>query len=107
VALVATDKGGIGSKGLKATVGKGKVIIPAVWKVILVLDKPNSGVAGVNKNTRTIAVIIPNKQGVLHDNWQNYVVSVQEVEKLTGYKFCTNVPGEIRDAIDKKIDKSN
>jgi DNA/RNA endonuclease G (NUC1) len=35
------------------------------------------------------------------------VVSVQEVEKLTGYKFFTNVPGEIRDAIDKKIDKSN
>jgi endonuclease G, mitochondrial len=99
-------QGGIGSKGLKATVGKGKVIVPAVtWKVILVLDQPNSGVAGVTKNTRTIAVIIPNKQGVLNDNWQKYVVSVQEVEKLTGYKFFTNVPSEIRDVIDKKIDR--
>jgi endonuclease G, mitochondrial len=101
-------QGGIGSKGLKATVGKGKVIVPALtWKVILVLDKPNSGVAGVNKNTRTIAVIIPNKQGVMSDNWQKYVVSVQEVEQLTGYKFFTNVPSEIREVIDRKIDRPN
>lgn len=101
-------QGGIGSKGLKATVGKGKVIVPAVtWKVILVLDKPNSGVAGVNKNTRTIAVIIPNKQGIEADPWQKYSTSVQEVEKLTGYKFFTNIPGNIKAVIDKKIDRLN
>ncbi len=99
-------QGGIGSKGLKATVGKGKVIVPALtWKVILVLDQPNSGVAGVNKNTRTIAVIIPNKQGIEADPWQKYVTSVQEVEKLTGYKFFSNVPGDIKAVIDKKIDR--
>ncbi len=103
-----SGQGGIGSKGLKATVGKGKVIVPAVtWKVILVLDKPNSGVAGVTNNTRTIAVIMPNKQGIMNDNWQKYVVSVREVEKLTGYKFFTNVPSEIRETISKKIDRSN
>jgi endonuclease G, mitochondrial len=101
-------QGGIGSKGLKATVGKGKVIVPALtWKVILVLDKPNSGVAGVNKNTRTIAVIIPNKQGIEADPWQKYVTSVQEVEKLTGYQFFTNVPGDIKAVLDKKIDRPN
>jgi endonuclease G, mitochondrial len=101
-------QGGIGSKGLKATVGRGKVIVPALtWKVILVVDKPNSGVAGVNKQTRAIAVIIPNKQGVSSVPWQKYLTSVQEVEKLTGYKFFSNVPAEIRDVIDKKIDRPN
>jgi endonuclease G, mitochondrial len=98
-------QGGIGEKGLKATVGRGKVIVPAVtWKVILVLDKPDSGVAGVDRHTRTIAVIVPNKQGIKSDPWQQYRVSVNEVENLTGYKFFTSVPADIRSAINSKID---
>ena len=98
-------QGGIGKNGLKATVGQGKVLVPALtWKVILVLDTPNSGVAGVNKNTRTIAVIMPNKQGIKNDPWQQYQTSVQEVEKLTGYKFFANVPEEIRSMIGAKVD---
>jgi endonuclease G len=98
-------QGGIGEKGLKATVGRGKVIVPAVtWKVILVLDKPNSGVTGVDRNTRTIAVIVPNKQGIKSDPWQQYRVSVKEVENLTGYKFFTSVPTDIREVINSKID---
>jgi endonuclease G, mitochondrial len=99
-------QGGIGKNGLKATVGQGKVLVPAVtWKVILVLDQPNSGVSGVNKNTRTIAVIMPNKQGIKSDSWQQYLTSVKDVEKLTGYKFFTNVPAEIRDVIDARVDR--
>ncbi len=99
-------QGGIGEKGLKATVGGGKVLVPAVtWKVILVLDKPNSGVAGVDKNTRTIAVIVPNKQGIKSDPWQQYITSVKDVEKLTGYQFFTSVPGEIRNVINARIDR--
>jgi endonuclease G, mitochondrial len=98
-------QGGIGEKGLKATVGHGKVVVPAVtWKVILVLDKPNSGVAGVDKSTRTIAVIMPNKQGIKSDLWQQYRTSVKAVEKLTGYKFFTSVPEDIREVIDSRID---
>jgi endonuclease G, mitochondrial len=98
-------QGGIGKNGLKATVGQGKVLVPALtWKVILVLDTPNSGVAGVNKNTRTIAVIMPNKQGIKNDPWQQYQTSVQEVEKLTGYKFFTSVAEDIRSSIGAKVD---
>ncbi|MCY7368990.1 MAG: DNA/RNA non-specific endonuclease [Chamaesiphon sp.] len=98
-------QGGVGKNELKATVGQGKVLVPALtWKVILVLDTPNAGVAGVNKNTRTIAVIIPNKQGIKNDPWQQYQTSVQEVQKLTGYKFFTSVPEEIRSVIEAKVD---
>jgi endonuclease G, mitochondrial len=97
-------QGGIGKNGLKATVGNGKILVPAVtWKVILVLDKPDAGVAGVNKNTQTIAIIIPNKQGVKSDPWQQYVTSVDEVEKLTGYKFFTSVPADVRTVINAKV----
>ena len=98
-------QGGIGSKGPKATVGRGKVLVPAVtWKVILVLDKPNSGVAGVDKNTRTIAVIVPNKQGIEGTPWRQYLTSVDEVQKLTGYQFFTNVPPDIRSKINARVD---
>ena len=99
-------QGGIGKNGPRATVGQGKVVVPALtWKVILVLDRPNSGVAGVDKNTRTIAVIVPNKQGIKSDSWQQYVTSVKEVEKLTGYQFFTSVPTEIQDVIEARIDR--
>ncbi|WP_309741044.1 DNA/RNA non-specific endonuclease [Chamaesiphon sp. OTE_20_metabat_361] len=101
-------QGGIGKNGFKATVGQGKVIVPAVtWKVILVLDRPNSGVAGVTPNTRTIAVIIPNKQGVRDDPWRQYRTSVKEVEKLTGYRFFTNVPVQVRETIAARVDNLN
>lgn len=100
-------QGGIGKNGLKATVGQGKVLVPAVtWKVILVLDQPNSGIAGVDTNTRTIAVIMPNKQGIKSDPWQQYSTSVQAVEKLTGYKFFTSVPESIGTVIKAKVDSS-
>lgn len=99
-------QGGIGSKGLKAAIGNGKVVVPAVtWKVILVLDKPGSGIAGVTNNTRTIAVIVPNKQGIKEDSWRKYLVSVRDVEKLTGYNFFSNVPPSIQSAIESKLDR--
>jgi endonuclease G, mitochondrial len=99
-------QGGIGEKGVRATVGNGKVVVPAVtWKVILVLDKPGTGVAGVDRNTRSIAVIIPNKQGIKSDPWQQYITSVAEVQKLTGYKFFTNIPAEIRTSIVDRVDR--
>jgi endonuclease G, mitochondrial len=97
-------QGGIGKNGLKATVGHGKILVPAVtWKVILVLDKPTAGISGVTTNTQTIAIIIPNKQGIKSDPWQQYVTSVAEVEKLTGYKFFTSVPADVRTAINAKV----
>jgi endonuclease G, mitochondrial len=97
-------QGGIGSKGLKSTIGRGKIVVPALtWKVILVLNQPNSGVAGVDKNTQTIAIVVPNKQGIKSDPWRQYLTSVREVEKLTGYQFFTSIPGEIRSTIGSRI----
>ena len=58
-------------------------------------------------NTRTIAVIIPNKQGVRDDPWRQYRTSAKEVEKLTGYRFFTNVPAQVREAILSRVDNLN
>jgi endonuclease G, mitochondrial len=99
-------QGGVGEKGVRSTVGNGRVVVPAVtWKVILVLNTPGAGIAGVDRNTRSIAIIIPNKQGIKDDRWQQYITSVAEVEKLTGYKFFSNIPSDIRSAIVAKVDR--
>ena len=67
----------------------------------MVLDDPTKGLAGVNANTRTIAVIMPNKQGRNH-KWQDFCATVDDVQKLTGYNFFTNVAPDLRAKIDAK-----
>ena len=92
--------GGEGKNGL-ATQLKGKISVPETMrKVILILDDPTKGLAGVNENTRTIAVIMPNKQG--RQKWQNFCVSVNDVQKLTGYDFFSNLLPDIQTKIEAK-----
>lgn len=93
--------GGEGKNG-KASQLKGKISVPAtMWKVILVLDDPAKGLAGVNSSTRTIAVIMPNKQG-RNGKWQDFCATVDDVQKLTGYDFFSNVPPDIQKQIESK-----
>ncbi|BAY66949.1 DNA/RNA non-specific endonuclease (plasmid) [Calothrix brevissima NIES-22] len=83
---------------------KGKVTIPkSTWKVVVVLDKPGSGLNGITASTRVIAVNIPNEQQ-LDNNWRTYKVSVDELEKLTGYDFLSNVSPNIQASIESKVD---
>lgn len=93
--------GGEGKNG-KASQLKGKISVPAtMWKVILVIDDPTKGLAGVNASTRMIAVIMPNMQG-RSGKWQDFCTTVGDVEKLTGYNFFTNVPPDIQKQIESK-----
>lgn len=93
--------GGESSNGMASQL-KGKVTVPStMWKVILVLDAPAKGLAGVNSSTRTIAVIMPNKMG-RDKKWQDFCTTVGEVEKLTGYNFFSNVPPDIQKQIESK-----
>lgn len=95
---------GIGGEGKNGTANslRNNVTVPSsMWKVILVVDDPTKGLAGVNANTRAIAVIMPNKQGRNH-KWQDFCATVDDVQKLTGYNFFTNVAPDIRAKIDAK-----
>lgn len=95
--------GGLGSKG---TIGKKeKITIPAkTWKVIVVLDKPGLGLKGITANTRTIAIEIPNEQGIKGKDWKSFRVSVKQVENDTGFHFLSNVSPNILNAIKSKVD---
>jgi endonuclease G, mitochondrial len=99
--------GGTGSKGFRTTLNAHRRIrVPSVtWKVILVLPEGANDVSRVDKNTRTIAVIVPNHQG-LDPDWKQYRHSVREVEELTGYNFFSNVSQDVQDAIEVGVDGS-
>jgi endonuclease G len=101
---------GTGSNGSKcsfpaATSPSNAIEVPArTWKVIVVLDNPGSGAAGVNTSTRVIAVDIPNTQGVRTALWQNYRVSVDTLEQRTGYNFLSAVSSTTQSVIEARID---
>ena len=98
--------GGNGSNG-DMTLLNNKVVVPAkIWKVVLVLDRPGIAPKDVTqKVSRTIAIVVPNQQEVKSKPWKEYVTSVKEVEKLTGYDFFGNLPKDVQQVIEAKIDQ--
>jgi DNA/RNA endonuclease G (NUC1)/methionine-rich copper-binding protein CopC len=86
--------GGTGSAGFATTIANGHVNVPAsTWKVALVLPKASGNdISRVDCSTRTIAVIMPNIQGIRTNPWETYLTSVDMVETLTGYDFFQNLP---------------
>ncbi len=99
-------EGGTGLKGEKTRIGKSQnVVVPeSTWKVVLVLDKPGLGIKGVTAKTRVIAVKMPNVLGIKNDSYTEYLTTVDELEKLTGYDFLSDVPEEIQAVIEAKKD---
>jgi endonuclease G len=101
-----SGSGGTGSNGgTTFTVASGHVAVPSqTWKVIIVLPAGTNDVSRVTASTRTIAVIMPNTQGIRTVPWRNYRVSVDQVESLTGYDFFSSVPTSIQSAIESVVD---
>jgi endonuclease G, mitochondrial len=97
-------QGGVGDKGARRELAGGQPVPANTWKVVLVSDKLGAGLPGVNKNTRAIAVVIPNVQGIKGNPWRAYRKTVREVEKLTGYDFFSNVSRDVQDSIENRVD---
>ncbi|MBE9488220.1 MAG: DNA/RNA non-specific endonuclease [Bacteroidetes bacterium] len=87
--------GGVFNKN-KSYIGTGKVTIPkSFFKVILVKD---------GGKYRSLGFIMPNSETV-KENYMKYAVSVNEVEKLTGYDFFTHLPNSIEEKCENKKKK--
>jgi endonuclease G len=95
-----------GPVGRKGSIGKKeKIAVPAKnWKVIAVLDRQGLGMQSVNANTRTIAVMMPNSASVKGKGWKSFRVSVARVERETGLNFLSNVPPQVQQVIESKVD---
>ena len=98
-------EGGTGTNGFAKTIGKNITVPASLWKIIVVLPIGQNDVLRINENTRVIAVNIPNDNGVGGDSWKKYVVSVNELQELTGYDFLSNVSPDIQAIIEARVDK--
>jgi endonuclease G len=105
--------GGSGSNGgTTVTLANGNVTVPAyTWKVALIIPFGTNDVARVACDTaHTIAVIMPNTQGIRTNNaddWRTFLTTVDAVETLTGYDFFSSVPPAIQNCIQAGIDGDN
>jgi endonuclease G len=106
IVMGGAGSGGTGSNGgTTFTIANGHVAVPSqVWKVVIVLPSGTSDVSRVTTATRTIAVVMPNTQGIRTADWKTYRVSVDQVETLTGYDFFSNVPASIQSVIESRVD---
>jgi endonuclease G len=90
--------GGAGKNGLAEEIGKGRVTVTVphqLWKVAVVLPRED---AEPRKNTRVIAILMPNDQTVGYD-WAKYRVTARAIEKRTGLRFFRDVPEEVAEAL--------
>ena len=106
VIMGGSGSGGTGSNGgTTTTIANGHVAVPSqVWKVVIVLPSGTNDVSRVTTATRTIAVLMPNTQGIRTADWKTYRVSVDQIETLTGYDFFSNVPATIQNVIESVVD---
>jgi len=82
--------------------GEGKVAVPdSCFKIILIL-KQGEGPKKATKKTKVIAVVMPNKQGVRRDPWEEYVTTVRHIENSTGYNFFSNLDDELQEILENK-----
>jgi endonuclease G len=84
------------------TIGHGVAVPKADYKIVVVLDA-GQGVESVTPNTEVIAVIMPNEPSVKQKKWTEYLTTVDEVEKQSGYTFLSNVPANVRKVIEARV----
>ncbi len=93
-----------GSYGNRRERVKSKIAVPTnFWKIILVLP-PGADVSAINSDTRVIAVDMPNVSGIKEKNWRDYKTTVRQIEQKTGYDFFSNLPKDIQNALETKVD---
>ncbi len=101
--------GGIGSADASVvnTINNGKINVPSnIWKIAVILPTGDNDISRVTTNTRVIAVDTPNSNNINSD-WHQYLVTVRDIEKATGYNFLSNIQQNIQDVIEKIKDQGN
>jgi hypothetical protein len=93
----------------------------ATWKIALILDA-NQGIQDISAQTRVISIVTPNlpyppnlntdinlPDNDPHNltywrNWRNFIKSVDFIENQTGLDFFKNLPSNIENILEAKID---
>lgn len=84
-------------------IGHGVAVPDSCFKIVVVLEQ-GQGLKDITTRTQVIAVKMPNITGIMHNNWQMYQTTVDAIELSTGYNFLSNVPNDIQQAIESRVD---
>ncbi|WP_419698054.1 DNA/RNA non-specific endonuclease [Mucilaginibacter sp. NFX135] len=96
--------GGAGSNGSATTINNGHVNVPSnVWKVAVIIPVGDNDLGRVTSSTRVIAVNTPNIN-TINSDWTKYIVTVKDIELATGYTLLSNLPANVRTALEIKLD---
>ena len=74
----------------------------AFWKIAVVRKEGGT----ITSSSRVIAVSMPNKNDIQGTSWTDYITSVQEIEKDTGYKFFNTLTASTASNLKMIVDKS-
>ena len=102
----AFGTGGTGGKGTPDnSIDGGEINVPKIfWKVIVVLPMGDNDLKRIDANTRTIAVCMPNKQGIRRQPWQTFVTTIKNVETASGLNLLSLVPAGPKQTLETKRD---
>ena len=104
-----TGRGGRGSRGPADSIAGGKVIVPAAcWKVIVSVpeDGGNDDLSKLSMGTRVIAVLMPNDEDAVGEEWAPFRTSPAEIEKRTGLKFFDRVRPDVAERLRQQVDRT-
>ncbi|WP_247237772.1 DNA/RNA non-specific endonuclease [Telluribacter sp. SYSU D00476] len=91
--------GGEGSAGTATTIRNGINVSLHNYKVIVAIPG-GGGIEQVSANTPVIAVDMPNRQGLVDNKkWTDFITTPEDIEKVTGARFFTNLPQQVRDRL--------
>ncbi len=95
--------GGTGSNGGRTLyLADRNIFVPAqTWKVVLILPEGTDDLSRIDAHTEVIAVDIPNTQSVDNTDWEDYRVSVDAIEEVTGYDFFDLLP----DVVERELER--
>ena len=95
-----------GVLGNVGTIAQGRIVVPEyTWKVVLMLPNGNNDLQRIGKQTRTIAILVPNQPPVNQGSpWRNFRKTVDQIEALTGYDFFSLVPKNTQELIERRRD---
>lgn len=96
-----------GGTGTLGKIGASNANIPShTWKVIVILPERNGNdLARVTRETRVIAVSMPNRADIYNARWADYRVKVDEIERVTGLDLLSELDDALEGAIEGRLDR--
>jgi DNA/RNA endonuclease G (NUC1) len=92
-----------GVAGNKGTLkNEGRVVIPvSTWKVAVILPR-DQGMESIRdyRDVEVIAVNMPNEPGVRDVDWSEYLTTVDEVERVSGYDLLALLSDEVEGPVE-------